>query len=171
MIEQAKTSFSDLKKACAEAEGMADAVGAKCFGLSIEDKGRFILLMESLVERIDALRKVLNRNLSPTRLAMAKQLIGKSEEEIELHGHVFKVSAKCHYSAPPKKKCPQEYEELIAWLIANKAGQAIEEESKITIGGQDLSDMCRGMMEEGERLPPRVREYNEISIKTREVKQ
>lgn len=170
MIQSAKHQFELFKATCSDMAALADAVGQGSNQLSLADKADFILLMEAVVDKIDEMRPYMNRNLVPVKLDMAKDLISKGMDEVVMHGHKFTVAAKCHFSPPPKTKSPEEYAALIRWLAANGYGDTIEEETKVSIGGKGLSELCVARMEAGESLPPHVSEFNQITVKTRATK-
>ena len=155
---------SDVQKAL----GILDQVGQRAKSFSKEDMAWSILAMEAATTIAEELKKASNRNLTPTRYALAKAIMAMNADDLVLHGHKFSVKARGFSSPPPKTKAPAELETLIQHL--KKEGRAVEEETRVSVDGAALQEYCEELLEKGKELPPGVREYNEISVRVFRLK-
>lgn len=162
-------AMGSLDRDLSEVEASCDSVGASATVFKTEELELMILRLDEAKGRLDAARKVINRNRTLISNALSKQLLGAGVDFDDRLGHRFKIDGRSFWGAPSKKKEPEAYKRFCDMLIEKYGAEGVDIKTEIVIDGEELSALCDRLREEGQPDLPDVREHNELTIKTRKL--
>lgn len=166
MIDELKPLFDKMSESMAELEALVDQVSSRSVGMELSKATQILLLMRAAKDRLEATEKVVNRNLGPLQVNLARTMAAQDLTSVDMHAHKFTAYVKGHYAPPSKTKEPQVYDNLLTWLNINMPG-VVQEVTTMKVGGDELSDLCQKRREDGLELPPGVKEHTEIRVQVR----
>lgn len=168
-IADLNRDLGKLDSSMADVEASCDSVGASATLFTMEELELMILRIDEAKNRIDEARKVINRNRTLVSNALSKRLLAKGEDTDDRYGHRFKIDGRSFWGAPSAKKEPEAYKRFTDMLVEKYGAEGVEIQTEVKIHGEELTALCDRLREEGQPDLPDVREYNELTIKTRKL--
>lgn len=170
-VDRIYAGMLHMEKIQGELEALVDTIGATVWTLSIEDLCKSTLAIGRLLDVIENLRRTFNRNITPTKVALAKKIVGLDTDEVQAYGYKFRVEAKGRYQPPPVTRDLDAHNRLMRWLYKEATGADIEFIPPTwRVNQSELQAICEAKLAAGEALPPDVVEHNDITVRTSQIK-